>query len=406
MIHVNKVIQDLIGLLRLPSLYHGLKHIYMHHSKFLLAFVSILFFGCKSNVSPIPGIKLGMEESEWKNSVERLKSAGTLQTIGNDSTEYKYKWKLADTSIVVKASFNGDGLPFGNLRIIYLRLTSTEGYTDTVLFRLDTDTSGINLPDSLSNLPDEFIFQACLKNKFDLLKQQMEATYSRLDSISYEIQKISNGFDTSGYFFHFHKGSTSFILWHSQLLDRSRRVPYYHYEYAGVIIKTKNYDSDFNDVLAKRAMILKPSDIFTCNLSTDVIIEKNERGISSTYLSMNKEISSIDRMHIEESRQIIDMKGKIIITDKYDQVLNILEGIDMNLQFPIAAKFIPGITYLLGNGEHFRLETQNNYGLKLNVYHNENSKELINAIRMGEDVYARFEATVIKFEDGTIIKNE
>lgn len=93
------------------------------------------------------------------------------------------------------------------------------------------------------------------------------------------------------------------------------------------------------------------------------------------------------------------MKGKVIISDSYGQVLKICENIEYNIEGLNSVK--PGITYALG-GEPVATNSRI-YKAHLLVIPSGNSQDLKDAVRNNRKLLLEFVPDALKFSDGSIL---
>ncbi len=368
---------------------------------FILFVACIFFASCGSKQSIIPGFNLGMSESDWKKEITSKINNGVVLDMESDSVTLKYNWKISDTSIVVKASFNGDGIPHDDLRVIFINLNNLDGFTDTVKKGFFADTSlNDNVP--FADLPGEFAFDACLKSRFDVVLNHIRRVYGKPDSVSYDLDDRFAPVDTVQTLHHFTNGSENITVWHTSTKVKSRLIPEIHYEKAGVTIMNSNYETGLRKVMKKRASTLQPYDIIRCTLFTRTVEKTEGHGLKKVYLRVWGELTSNSRVDKSETRDIEDLKGRIRLEDKFgDLIMNFLD-VEIKLQGPIKS-VIPGMDYLLGENV-VRMEQPTQIDYYLDINHKECSEKLRNAVLNGSEINGMFIPELIRFSDGEILR--
>jgi len=367
-------------------------------NKIVLCIFGILsLYSCTTKkVQILSGVQIGASEDQWRSFLRKEGEAGRYE-MNTDTISGTYNWEILDTIFTVDAKFNGDGVPYGGLRVVYFNLNNRDGFT-AKLFETPIDTFGTT--DNGKELPDEFAMDACLKSRFDSLKFKLQVLFGKYDSIEINYSKI-NG-DTLSERVYFSSDGYIVKMLCSKLLPPSKLIPFSHYDRAFVLIQHRDYEKLLASTISERLPKLKPSDVIKCTIPTFRVERSNGFGSKDYRLRVKGEVASYDRQDLTESRPIEGLKGKIYFLDKYSDTLDTYDDYDLPLRGSLTV-FKPGLLRLEGTLA-YSIETPTEIDFEVNIYHKDCSDKLRNAVLEDRLITAVFVPEMIKFSDGTILR--
>jgi len=381
----------------------------MYNLKSTLAYaillMAIIITSCKSHAL-VPGFAIGMSTEEFTSSIKAKVANGEfMKSDDNDTLHFIHQMRLKDTSIWTNVSFNHDGIPYGNLRICVIDLTDSVKVID-VPESIDV-AAAKEVPEDemlhgrLGPESTRIVYTTCPMVKFTKSLLYLNDLYGKEDSITYMIYLNSNtmAFDTTYTLYHFHDSKSNIVLRRKKVLPPSFYIPYSHTKRAQIYQVSKNYEKEFQQVKEEKRKKLRPSDIIRVPVEYTIVSNKNDYGSEDVNLELTTNIYLSDRITLIESREINSMKGKVIISDTYGQVLKICENIEYNIEGLNSVK--PGLTYALG-GEPI-LTNSISYKAHLSVIPSRNPQELKDAVRNNRKLSIEFVPDALIFSDGSIL---
>jgi hypothetical protein len=383
----------------------------MHKMKQLFACTIVAGFiltSCKSH-SLIPGFEIGMSELEIRSEVNNKLATGEFAKYEKgDTIRFYYNWKLLDTSIYTRVSFNRDGVPQGKLRIEVIELTDSvtikdlneplesvvakEEYADRMLhFDL-----GVNLT--------RLVYTTCPLVKLTKSLLYLKKKYGKEDSVTYKTS--ANDFyqkeDTSYTLYHFHDNNSNVVLMCEKIMPPTYYIPFPHSHSAIIYRTSKSYDSELHALVEEQRSKLKPADIIKIPLDYEIEKHKDYYGYETTTIVMSTRIGIENRLTVLESRDISSIKGKLVISDTFGEVLFTAASSEYSVEGLSSEK--PGIRYALGGGG-VSSQSYNLNDVKVQIGSTSpESKNLRDAIAYNRKLKVEIVPEVIKFADGSLLK--
>ena len=370
---------------------------------FYIAILAIVYLTSCNEVPLIHEFPIGMSEKDLSLKInEGLIDGKFVLANTNDSNEFYYNWKLTDTSLFTKVSFNQDGVIDGKLRITVINLNDS-----TIVKDLDESLDEIKMRDAaknnilalnLSPTKSRIIYSTCPKVKLDKVLLHLHELYGKVDSII-----VDRGWnnDTAYVKYYFHYKNSEIILRRENILPPSVYIPFSHTASACVYQLSKSYDSEFNEIREMKRKQLKPADIIRVPISYRIERNVDKYGYEEITLPLTIDISIMNRRTLLESRSIRSMKGSIVIKDEYDELLQSIDDIeydthDLNSQQP-------GIVHALG-GEIIATNSIR-YNAALNIKSRTIPLKFKSAVLQGQAFSLEFIPNAIKFSDGAVLKD-
>lgn len=148
---------------------------------------------------------------------------------------------------------------------------------------------------------------------------------------------------------------------------------------------------------------IRPSDLITIPLRYEINNKADENGFGGKYLSLSTLLEPKQRKTLAETREIESLKGKILIKDKYGDLLQVLNDIEIECKGSLPAIGKAGLAYAIGEDERV-FYTSNEYKISLYVNHKDNSSALKQAVSLNHDLSVEFIPEAIMFTGGSILK--
>lgn len=379
-----------------------------------------------------------MSENAWKNELRKNIATARFSEISKDSLTGLFTWRLSDTSIQVKASFNNDGIQSGRLRVIYFNLNNKDGFSYNAheINPIDTgqiETGFVNKPITQDTgfrvgfLPSDLFIDVCLKARLETVKSSLESLLGKPDSIRYEFENskgsnwrvgidgdspktspydsdsTSGKADTISFHYYYFNGNDVVYLMHSKLLERSKELPHLHYSKAFVLIYPKNYEIELNAEIESRRSKIKAKDLLKLEFYTSIERTRNSYGLEDVNFEFWAPVDPTCIKELSETRPIVAAKGTIRMTDSFGDILQDFEDFDFSLSYPIAQDRKPGLEYVTST-VYLTSSNGSRYQGRLNVFSKKCSEKLRQVILNNGKVNVDFIANSIKFSDGSILR--
>lgn len=368
----------------------------------------ILLISCKSHPL-IPGFDIGLSEQKMKSqSKEKLASGEFIKSdYMGDSTHFIHYLKLLDSAIYTRVGFNNDGVPNGSLRITVVDLGEPrKGYVvRESIEAVKAKRVASDHFENYSTVPDStwIWITNCPQSKVTKVLSYLKKLYGSEDSST--VRKYKNPWDiaddTLSVYHHFHDDNSEIIVRTSSMLPASFYIPYPHFQRAIVYQVSKKYDTEFQAVKEELNRSIMPSDVISIPVQYKVDKRKDEFGDAQVYLDLTILISIDSRKSLIESRPIRSMRGKMIISDLYGEVLQVSSS--WEIKTPALKSLKPGLPYALGDVSKggWRYDE---IAITLMVTHELCSQRFKDAVRNGIDLKVVFVPDVILFSDGSTLK--
>ena len=368
-------------------------------------YIAFLGTACLTSCKPaplIPGFPMGLNEKGMNAQIKKNVSDGKFTLEKNDSNAYNYNWKISDTSIYTRVSFNHDGLIDGKLRITVVNLSDsmTNKDVDESLDEVNANDAGLDdvFAESLGPTKTHLFYFTCPKIKLDMVLLHLHDVYGKEDSIT-----VDRDFDNDTLFvnYHFHDKNSQIVLRRGNIHRPSVYIPFSHISRAYVYQLSKSYDSEFNEIRETKRKQLKPADIISVPISYRIEKNVDKYGYEEISLPLTIDISVRNRHTLFESRRIRSMKGSIVIKDGYGELLESIDNIEYDTHDLNSEQ--PGILHALG--DEVIVSSYSNYRATLNLNDRTISPKFKAAVIQGQSFGIEFVPNAIKFSDGTILKD-
>lgn len=385
----------------------------------LVAIISLV----SCNTRPlIPKFPMGMSEQELKQNIQDKSASGEfIKPNGWDSSEFIYHWKLLDTTIYTTVAFNSDGAPYGSLRICSIYLNDTvhsrviqEPY-ETVNRQI-LDGEEIFAAGSVST-KTSISYSLCPLVKYNKVLAFLRSNFGKEDSITYRINKNLKYPDTIETlddpphivedtiytYYHFHNAKSTIVMKSDRVFPQTKIIPYSHLNSVWLYQISNSYEADLKKEVDESRKGLKASDIITLPVQYDVKKERDRFGFYKTILSLRINIGESQFLRTNlESREISAMKGRIIVSDQFADVLYSSEDIELKCKGAIKP-IKPGLDYAI-NYDGFAVVHPVKYNFDLNMNHKSIPDAFRRAVQDGNELRIQFVPDVLLFSDGSILK--
>jgi len=352
---------------------------------------------------------MGMSEQEMKSqSKEKLASGEFIESdYTHDSTHFIHYWKLLDTSIYTRVGFNNDGVPNGSIRITVVDLKEPRSghVVGESIEAVKAKEVACDQIENFSTAPDSTRIwnTTCPQSKVTKVLSYLRKLYGSEDSIT--VGRYKNPWDvaddTLSIYHHFHDGNSEIIVRTSSMLPASFYIPFPHFQRAIVYQFSKTYAAQFEAVREELRKRMTPRDVVSIPVSYKVDKHKDDNGNAQVYLDLTILIAIDSRKSLIESRPIHSIRGKIITSDLYGEVLNVSGSLE--IMTPILTSLQPGLPYALGDISKGGLKWDENQ-VTLMVTHELCSQRFKDAVRDGNELKIEFVPDALIFSDGSILK--
>lgn len=336
-------------------------------------FITMSFTSCK-NKELLLDIKFGLTEFQTKKEIIKLvKNNDITMQVQNSDTTYFRNLEINSSTYKCQIYFNDDRLKTGKLRLYDYSLTILP-YSETGNDTLTEDIYKVN---------QQKVFKT---SDFENLKSHLDKNYGA-GIVQNDAQ--TSQFSTS---YKYITKEADLYLVHGKKEDgdfygTQIKIPFYDVAY--IQIKSKSYEQDFKLEKEKKIKMLTPEKILSISFEAPSLINDiDEFGniVSKITLLANSE----NYLSWVLDEDIIECKGILSVTDTYNDTLKSAE---------LIYKFSTPLTS--PTKQEWRTIDYNSYSIKnTDPTHN----KIINMMKAGSTLKAKFKPTAVVLESGNVIK--
>jgi hypothetical protein len=335
---------------------------------------AICFISCKSKADIIPSLAFGQPETEWKTQTASLINDSVMRPrLDYSDTSYLFTWNIGDTAITVKAKINDDQLREGSLRKL-----SFSFRTDYAEVKTESSGLGYYVNGGDGTLRDGF---HCKQHTFNKIKDHLEKEYGKPDSVSHT---------DDGEHLWYRESAFDIELIKPILYSPTPSLSTSFYINAGLNVYAKGYQSQFASLLNTRRSSLRPKDVIEIEFLAPQIVNERHPDSGREYPAVKLISYKEEAISRIEDRTIESVKGTLIVTDRFGDVVLELKDIEYNPNSPIK----PEQQKLLDLGKTWTV-----YLIK-----RPETQALRDAVSLKKELKTEFKPTAVYYSDGSVLK--